>query len=145
MQCLRCGSTNLRKNSPEQYFCEDCSNVFDNLDIQENYAHDHEDKPLTTLIENIKRLRLNTYIGIISQLIFLIFCFNEEIILVWLIMIPLALLSAGSLQWSREKTKGLEKEICTYGLWSMLVFFMLRDIRISQVLIDIYPYLNRNL
>jgi len=94
-----------------------------------NTSNDNED-----LINDIKNFHLHTLLGAGLSIIFLVFCFIITLAVRWYLMIPIAIGSAYLLFSRKDNSTGLEKKVCTYGLWVIIGLFIVRDIYMSNKL-----------
>ncbi len=86
------------------------------------------------LINNAKKFHPLTFAGLGLILVFTIFCFLEGLTIRWWLMVPIAIGSGYLLYKRHQESTGLEKQVCFYGLWTMAVIFILRDIAIVHMI-----------
>ncbi len=70
--------------------------------------------------------------------LFVLFLFFEATTIRWWLMLPLAIASFVLFHIQRGQTSGLEKKVCDWGYWIVLVTFILRDMCISGQLVAAY-------
>lgn len=80
------------------------------------------------LIGTIKKFHLLTFGGVGLILVFIIFCFITDLAIRWWLMVPIAIGSATLLFKRKKEASGLEKQVCIYGIWTIIGVFILRDI-----------------
>lgn len=155
MKCPICQSSNIHRTTPEKCVCRDCLNVFDNLQVKEEAIPNKENLKkskftiltLDDLLVQLKKFNLLTTLGVIFEITFVILCFQQSVFN-WLIMLPIALLSFGSFYKVKNDIKGFEKQVCTYGIWSLIGILIIRDIYIShkiKEIIDAFSLFNDSL
>ena len=80
------------------------------------------------LIGNIKKFHPLTFVGVGLIFVFVIFCFITDLAIRWWLMVPIAIGSAALLFKRKKEASGLEKQVCFYGIWTIIGVFILRDI-----------------
>jgi len=75
-------------------------------------------------------------------LLFVIFLFFEATTIRWWLMLPLALVSFYLFHIQRGQTSGVEKKVCCWGYWIVIVAFLLRDMCLSGQLLAAYQRLS---
>ncbi|HCR12223.1 MAG TPA: hypothetical protein PKD41_10085 [Solidesulfovibrio sp.] len=71
-------------------------------------------------------------------LLFVVFMFIEATTIRWWVMLPLALVSFAFFNIQRGQTEGIEKKVCCWGYWLIIVAFLLRDMCLSGQLVAAY-------
>ncbi|HWQ10642.1 MAG TPA: hypothetical protein VN436_16085 [Holophaga sp.] len=70
--------------------------------------------------------------------LFVLFMFFEATTIRWWLMLPLALISFALFNIQRGQAEGVEKKICCWGYWLIVVAFLLRDMCLSGQLTAAY-------
>ncbi len=70
--------------------------------------------------------------------LFILFLFFTSMTVKWWLMLPLAAASFFLFRMRRKEAAGLEKTLCDWGYWIVLVGFFLRDICLSSRLAGMY-------
>lgn len=86
----------------------------------------------------IRTLHPPTWTGLALGLLFLVFCFFDNTAVRWWLMLPLAGAGAGIFLRQMKAAAGFERKVCLWGFWIILGLFVLRDLRMSQRLADLY-------
>lgn len=89
------------------------------------------------LIGNIQKFHLLTFVGLGLILVFIIFCFITYLAIQWWLMVPIAIGSAVLLFKRKKEASGLEKQVCTYGIWTIIGVFILRDIVMAHQFVSL--------
>jgi len=79
-------------------------------------------------IGTIKGFHYLTFLGIALIFVFIIFCFITDIAVRWWVMVPIFIGSVAALFKRKNQSSGLEKQVCNYGIWVIIVVFIIRDI-----------------
>lgn len=82
-----------------------------------------------------------TKIASLLGLLFVVFLFFQATTIRWWVMLPLALVSFILFYIQRGQTTGLEKKVCCWGSWIVLVAFLLRDMCLSGQVMAAYQRL----
>ena len=91
----------------------------------------------TNWADDIKNFHHFTLLGVGLSFIFLVFCFIVSLSVRWYVMIPIAIGSFYLLFSRKDNNAGLQKKVCTYGLWVIIGLFIIRDIDMSNKLVGI--------
>jgi len=73
--------------------------------------------------------------------LFIIFLFITSMTVKWWLMLPLAAVSCYLFRMRGKEASGLEKKLCDWGSWIVIVGFFLRDICLSSRLASMYEKL----
>jgi hypothetical protein len=79
-----------------------------------------------------------TWAGLGLGVVFLVLCWFDNTAIRWWLMLPIAGAGSAILLRQVKHTAGLERKVCLYGLCALLGLFVLRDLRMSQKLADLY-------
>lgn len=71
-------------------------------------------------------------------LLFVIFLFYTPVMVRWWVMLPMALIAFVIFRIKRDMAEGLEKKICDWGHWIIIIAFLLRDMCLSSRLAGMY-------
>jgi len=80
----------------------------------------------------IRKFHYLTFVGLGLIFVFIIFCFITDIVVRWWLMVPIFIGSVAVLLKRKNQSLGLEKKVCIYGIWVIIVIFIIRDILISH-------------
>lgn len=79
-----------------------------------------------------------TWAGVLAGTAFIVLCRFDNTAIRWWLILPLAGASAALFLLRARTAAGLERRVCLAGFWVVLAVFLLRDVRLSQKLADLY-------
>ncbi len=79
-----------------------------------------------------------TWAALALGLLFVLFMFIEATTIRWWVMLPLALVSFAFFKIQLGQTEGVEKKVCCWGYWGIIVLFLLRDMCLSGQVVAAY-------
>lgn len=79
-----------------------------------------------------------TWAGLALVVLFLVLCGFDNTAIRWWLMLPLAGAGSAILLRQVRHAVGLERKVCLWGFWILLGLLVLRDLRMSQKLADLY-------
>ena len=100
--------------------------------VTDKTINPHSNASNEDLFNDIKNFHHFTFLGVGLAFIFLVLCFIVTLSVRWYLMIPIAIGSFYLLFSRKDNSAGLEKKVCTYGLWVITGLFIIRDIDMSN-------------
>ena len=89
-----------------------------------------------------KRFQISTYLAIGLSLISIVFSFYKNLFVRWWLMLPITFVGGLFFYINIKNANKTEKNVCIFGLCSLLVLLIIRDIILSQEVASGIDYIN---